>query len=350
MIAKLFQSGWWVAVAALIAVAGILALVVRPGSISRQGDGRDPSTYGFDLSCLQVSGIVAGGMGRDGLHAIDDPETVAGTRVATINEEHRGKLLVGSDRVIGVFINGQARAYPLRLLRWHEVVNDVLGGEPIAVTYSGLSDASAVWRRPLNDNKPMMFGVSGLLFNSNTLIYDRGTTRHESSLWSQLSGHSVSGPLACWKAQLDGVPFDLTMWSDWLNRHPETDVMAPLPEFKRLYKRDPYHSYFGSQSLHFPVDPMPPQNGPNPKERVVVIDAGSQRKVFTLSTLDAETGAGQGSIESTIDGIPVRIHFTTQPPTVRVESAGDPSPRPLSRVAFWFAWHAQFPDDPLATP
>lgn len=350
MIAKLFRSGWWVAVAAVLAVAGILALVVRPGSISSRGDGHDPSTYGFDFGCLQVSGIVAGGMGRDGLHPIDKPETVAGTQVATINEEHRGKLLVGSDRVIGVVINGQARAYPLRLLRWHEVINDVLGGEHIAVTYSGLSDASAVWRRPLIGTQPMMFGVSGLLFNSNTLIYDRGTTAHESSLWSQLSGHSVSGPLACSENRLEGIPFELTQWSGWLNRHPQTDVMAPLPEFKRLYKRDPYHSYFGSQSLHFPVDPMPPEDGPNPKERIVVVDAGSQRRVFAISALAAEAGENQGSVETTIGSVPLRIHFTTEPPTVRLESLEDASPRPLIRVAFWFAWHAQFPVDPLATP
>lgn len=349
MIARLFRSGWWVAVAALLAVVGILALIVRPGAMATQGDGHDPSTYGFDLTCLQVTGIVAGGMGRDGLHAIDAPKTVAGSRVTSINEEHRGKLLVGADRVIGVVINGQARAYPIRLLRWHEVVNDVLGGEPIAVTYSGLCDASAVWRRPLIDTHPMYFGVSGLLFNSNTLMYDRGAAGHQSSLWSQLSGHAVAGPKACNAAHLEGIPFDLALWSDWFRRHPDTEVMTPLPEFKRLYKRDPYHSYFGSQSLHFPVDPMPPQDGPDPKERIVIIEAGSHRTVIPFSALATVAGDDHGAVEMTIGNIPLTIHFATEPATIRLESSVDANPRPLIRVAFWFSWHAQFPGDLLET-
>jgi len=350
VIGRLIRSGWWVVVAALIALVATLALIVRPGPISGIGDGNDPATYGFDLGCLQVSTIVAGGMGRDGLHAVDNPETVGGTQVATINEEHRGKLLVGSDRIIGVVINGEARAYPLRLMRWHEVVNDDLGGESIVVTYSGLGDASAVWRRPVVGGEPLSFGVSGLLFNSNTLIYDQAGSESESSLWSQLGGRAVAGPLACSEAHLDLLPFDLALWSDWLERHPDTDVMAPLPEFKRLYKRDPYHSYFGSQVLHFPVDPMPPADGPGPKDRVVIVENGSQRKIFPLSALAEKAGDSHGVVESTIDGVPFRIHFTTQPATARVEALDDSNQIPVMRIAFWFAWHAQYPNDPLATP
>ena len=115
MIGRLIRSGWWVAVAAIICIVGILALIVRPGSISHLGDGNDPETYGFDLKCLKVSKIVAGGMGRGGLHAIDRPETVRGADIPMINAEQRGKMLVNNDRVIGVAVNGQARAYPLRL-------------------------------------------------------------------------------------------------------------------------------------------------------------------------------------------------------------------------------------------
>ncbi len=350
MIGRLFRSGWWVVGAAVISVAVILALVVRPGSISSLGDGHDPSTYGFDLGCLQVSDIVAGGMGRDGLHAVDNPETVPGAQVATINEEHRGKFLVGADRVIGIVINGEAGAYPLRLMRWHEVINDTLGGEEIAVTYSGLSDASAVWRRPVVGPETLSFGVSGLLFNSNTLIYDHGRSEQESSLWSQLSGRAVAGPMACSEARLEGIPFDLALWSDWLERHPDTDVMMPLPEFKRLYKRDPYHSYFGSEVLHFPVDPMPPDDGPGLKERVVIVEAGAEREVFAISALAANVGEPRGTVDTIIGDVPLRIHFTSVPPTARVQMLAN-SGQPLKiRVAFWFAWHAQFPSDTPTTP
>ena len=350
MIGRLIRSGWWVVAAAIISVVGILALIVRPGSVSHLGDGHDPASYGFDLGCRQISSIVAGGMGRDGLHAVDNPETVPGTQVATINEEHRGKLLVGTDRIIGVVINQEARAYPLRLMRWHEVINDDLGGEEIAVTYSGLSDASAVWRRPVVAGETLSFAVSGLLSNSNTLIYDQAGPERESSLWSQLGGQSVAGPQACAGARMEGIPFDLALWSDWLERHPDTDVMVPLPEFKRLYKRDPYHSYFGSEVLHFPVDPMPPNDGPDAKDRVVIVEAGAARKVFALSALAENISETRGIIDNTIDEVPIRIHFTTEPPTARVEILGDSDHTPVMRMAFWFAWHAQNPSDPLALP
>jgi len=347
VIGRLFRSGWWVAVAAVISVGAILGWVVRPGPVTQRGDGHDPATYGFDLSCLNVSKVVAGGMGRDGLHAIDNPETIPGAQVATINKEHRGKLLVGTDRIIGVSFQGLARAYPLRLMRWHEVVNDTLGGEEIVVTYSGLCDASAVWRRPVNDSGSMVFGVSGLLVNSNTLIYDRGDGLRESTLWSQLGGHAIAGPLACSQSRLEGVPFELASWSDWLERHPDTDVMAPLAQFKRLYKRDPYHSYFGSQVLHFPVDPMPPAEGPEPKERVVIVDTGDHQKVFAISGLAARVGENQGVVTDTVGDIPVKIHFTIEPPTARVEVLDAGREAPVMRIAFWFAWHAQFPNQAL---
>jgi len=350
MIGRLFRSGWWVVAAAVISVGVILAMVVRPGAISTVGDGQDPSTYGFDLTCSRVSGIVAGGMGRDGLHAIDNPAVVSGAQVATINEEHRGKLLVGADRVIGIAVNGHARAYPLRLMRWHEVINDVLGGEEITVTYSGLSDASAVWRRPVIGPETLSFGVSGLLYNSNTLIYDRDHPERESSLWSQLSGRAVAGPLACSEVRLQGMPFDLALWSDWLERYPDTDVLMPLPDLKRLYKRDPYHSYFGSEVLHFPVDPMPPAEGPNAKERVVIIEVGPQREVFALSALAAKVGEPQGTVDAIVGDVPVKIHFTTEPATARLETLGTSEQTPVLRFAFWFAWHAQFPDDTITTP
>lgn len=349
MIGRLIRSGWWVVVAAIISVGVILGLVVRPGSVLNSGDGHDPTTYGFDLGCLRVSEIVAGGMGRDGLHAVDNPQTVAGSNVAAINEEQRGKLLVGDDRVIGVVINGQARAYPLRLIRWHEVVNDDLGGEKIAVTYSGLSDASAVWRRS-NNGDDLKFGISGLLYNSNTLIYDHGTADRNPSLWSQISGHAIAGPMACTESQLQAIQFDLVMWSDWLERHPTTDVMTPLPEFKRLYKRDPYHSYFGSQVLHFPVDPMPPTSGPDPKDRVLIVQSASERKIFALSSLAEHVGAGSGFFDTTVGDSAIRIHFALEPATARIEVLDDSEHMPLMRIAFWFAWHAQFPSDSLTKP
>lgn len=339
---KLLRSGWWVAVAAGAVVVVSLLMLVRPGPSTLRGDGSDPETYGFNLSCLQGpdDAIIGGGMSRDGLRALDEPAMIAGSEVSAANEAQRGKLLVSTDRVIGVEINGEARAYPLRLMRWHEVVNDIVGGSPVAVTYSGLCDASAVWDRMV-DGSTRSFGVSGLVHDSNTIIYDRSSP--EPSLWSQLTGLALAGPAACSGLSLRGLPAEIVAWSDWLNRHPDTLVMTPLADLKRLYKRDPYHSYFGSEMLHFPIDPPPPQDGPAAKDHVAVIELGGQRQVIQLASVPDTT-------QLEIDGVPIRLHAAADPSRVRLETMTGADVQPTLRLTFWFAWHAQNPDDGLWSP
>lgn len=333
----LFRSGWWVVAAAAAILLGTLAWLVRPGPSPLQGDGVDPTTYGFDLSCqlTPAGSIIGGGMARDGLHALEDPPTIQGADVAAFNEAERGKLLVSDDRVIGVHLNDEARAYPLRLMRWHEVVNDTVGGEPIAVSYSGLCDASAVWRRDVG-GAAAVFAVSGLVHDSNTILYDRSTT--QPSLWSQLTGKALAGPAACDRMALEGVPAEVVRWADWFTRHPDTLVMAPLPELKRLYKRDPYHSYFGSQLLHFPVDPQPAPGPPAAKDRVAVIQHRGEHLVVPLTTEDA-------AAHLEMAGDPLTLHISRNGTAARVESVSSHGDRPVLRLAFWFAWYAQNPED-----
>ncbi len=95
---------------------------------------------------------------------------------------------------------------------------------------------------------------------------------------------------------------------------------------------------------------MPPTEGPDAKEQVVIVEAGSQRRVFAISALAANIGEPRGTVDTTVGDVRVRIRFTTEPPSAYLEPLADSVQAPVMRTAFWFAWHAQFPNDPLTTP
>ncbi len=166
-------------------------------------------------------------MNRDGVRALVAPAMIDAAEVDRFNREERGKMLVPDDRVIGVEISGDARAYPLRLMRWHEVVNDVVGGEPIAVTYSPLCDSVAVFSREL-DGIEVELGVSGLLYNSNTLLYDRRSGPPATPLWTPArwspGRRTGAGPARLVPARI------LTTWASWRARHPPPGCWRRCPK------------------------------------------------------------------------------------------------------------------------
>ena len=204
-----FKSGGWVVLLAILlstAIFGYHAVTVLGSRGSRAvGDGRNADTYGFDLSnsVIPRDEIIASGMVKDGIKALLNPDKITAADAARINKDERGKYLVSRDRVIGVYLNGEARAYPVRVLCWHEVINDTLGGIPIAVTYNPLCDSAAVFSRRAGD-EVLEFGISGLLYNSNLLFYDKRPKAEGESLWSQLKMSAIAGPRA--GQELDVLP------------------------------------------------------------------------------------------------------------------------------------------------
>jgi hypothetical protein len=306
-----FASGGWVlALAVTLTVAGTLwnlAPLFDPDRVRPRGDGRDPSTYGFDLTHTLVprGAIVSSGMTADALPALVDPATVE-------PGGWTGRYLVPDDKVIGVVFGGEARAYPLRVLVWHEVVNDSVGNVPIVVTYSPLSHGIAVFDRRLGGST-LTFGVSGLLYQSNMLLYDRREGQRGESLWSQLQARAVSGPAAEIGRTLAVLPVALARWDDWLAAWPQTRVLAPIASEAKNYDKDVYGGYVTSTTLRFPVDPMPPEGGP-PAKSVIFADASSQP--FTI------------------------VPLAVRPGEKRPEVVG-PSTQPVPGLyAFWFAWYA----------
>ena len=280
-----------------------------------RGDGRTTASYGFDLatSLVPAAKIVSSGMVADGLPALVDPTCITPQRVEAINEGERGKYLVPSDRVIGVSLGGETKAYPLRVLVWHEVVNDTVGGIPVVVTYNPLTEGIVVLDRRVGEETPV-FGVSGLLYNSGLLMYDRREGHVGESLWSPLQTRAVSGPAAALGATLRILPSALCRWEDWKNAYPSTTVLSPIEGEKEKYGRDVYGTYFNTDALKFPVDPLPPPGRFSAKTRVLVTGPRDARVVTPLREVTDEQ----------------RPYYVSPEGTTPVAGI----------YAFWFAWYA----------
>jgi len=288
----------WITVLASLGAIAVLAWALAVGlSRSRPiGDGRDPATYGFDLAGLRDEpGLATSGHPRDFLPSLDRPSTIAGAEVAEYNRTHRRRPVVSADRVVGVSIGGESRAYPLPLLESHEVVNDELGGVPIAVSFSPLADAAVVFRREVG-GRTREFALSGLLLDASHLLYDRsspGTAEgaSPSSLWSPIRGRAVSGPDS--GTSIDVVPgVSLTTWSDWLAAHPETTV-ALGDEASRLRGRQiNYARYLESPGVGRPVRGVA-RDEDAPKEPVLLLRAeGGAWRIESLMVLRQSADPG----------------------------------------------------------
>ncbi len=303
------------------------------------GDGRDPATYGFDLQGAPDD-LVAGGLARDAIRALDHPPVWTAEEARAAEEGGHGSKawLLPDDRVVGVVLGGEARAYPEDIVEWHEVVDDTVGGVPIAVSYHPLSDAAVVLDRRAAD-ETLEFGHSGLLLDSTQVLYDRGEDGAE-SLWSPLRREAIAGPAA--GTALAVVPSSFVRWEDWHALHPDTTVLARDEALRRRYKRKPYNQYRGNDLLAFPVDPLPPAGGRRNKAPVLVVAAGGERVVVPLDVVFARAGEG-GRTTIELGGREIEL-WTGRAPSVFVQLPPD-DPTAWSLHCSWFAWYAQYPQD-----
>ncbi len=168
--------------------------------------------YGFDVSNRSVPRheMRSGGPGRDGIPSIDAPRFVSVSEADYMQDE---------DLVLSVTRGGETRVYPFRILVWHEIVNDRIGDEAFMVTYCPLCETAMVFDRTV-DRKLLEFGVSGLLYQSDVLMYDRETE----SLWSQLGMEAVSGPMR--GRTLTWLPAQQMTWARWKTEYPEGRVLS----------------------------------------------------------------------------------------------------------------------------
>ncbi len=213
------RRGWHATVARparwVPAWALLFCILTHPGgqatAADRPASAAPPALNGFVLAPLAVpvDEILRGGPPRDGIPALDDPEAVPVSESPWEDDAF----------VIGVVIDGVARAYPIALLDWHELVNDTLGNRPILVSYCPLCGSALVFDRKM-DGRTHTFGVSGLLYRSDLVLSDQATE----SLWSQISSRAIAGPKTGTRLQV--LRSEMTRWGDWRARYPRTTVLS----------------------------------------------------------------------------------------------------------------------------
>ncbi len=270
--------------------------------------------------------ILDGGPGKDGIPSISKPQFVSAAEA---------DFLQPDSRVIGIETGAKPRCYPLAILNYHECVNDEIGGVPIAVTYCPLCDSSLVFDRRVGE-RTVEFGISGLLYNSNVLLYDRGADELE-SLWSQMKSEAVSGDAS--SAELATIPFEMTTWSDWQSRHPETEVLSTETGFTRDYSHNPYAGYFAEGDFYFPADQLPTGGTPGMRDRILgvwVDDSSRAYPVKEFSSVDEPV-----TIDEELSGKTFRIRYEPEHQTLRVLDRDDGVNHAYS---LWFAWYAFRPE------
>lgn len=210
---------------------------------------------------IPLDEVFDGGPGKDGIPALTEPEFISAGAAEYLSDD---------ELVIGFVHEGEARAYPHQILDWHEIINDRVGDVNISVTYCPLTGTGIGWNREIN-GKVTTFGVSGLLYNSNLIPYDRETD----SNWSQIRLDCVNGELK--GKEVEVFPLLETTWLTWKEMYPSTTVVSQETGYNRGYGRYPYGDYRTAHNyLIFPVA-NEDDRFPN-KERVLgIVQSGSVR-------------------------------------------------------------------------
>ncbi len=223
---------------------------------------------------IRVEEVVWGGVAYEGIPALDDPEVLAA---------EEAEYLSDAEPVFGIAIGGRARAYPLRILDWHEMANDTLAGVSLSLAYCTLCGAGIAYRSRATDGRDYDFGSSGFLMRSNKLMVDRQTR----SLWNQFTGRPVVGRLAARDVRLERLPVVVTTWGDWRSRHPQTTVLSLETGHQRTYTPGAaYGGYFESDRTMFPVREQ--SRVLPPKARIYGLEVEGRAVAYPVATLITE--------------------------------------------------------------
>ncbi|MFJ6944098.1 DUF3179 domain-containing protein [Streptomyces wuyuanensis] len=308
-------------------VIGWQTLADRPDPVTAVQPGQDPS-----LEAL-ADAAVSGGPGKDGIPSIDKPRFVPAGKAGFLDDD---------DPVFGLEYRGEVRAYPQLVLVWHEIVNDTVAGEPLAVTYCPLTGTTIGFRAPPGV-QDLTLGTTGKLVNSNLLMYDRQT----GSEWPQLLGTAVSGPLKGTK--LDTVPLVWTTWKQWRTAHPDTEVLSTDTGALRSYGSDPYGSYPGRSGYYvkggllFPV--LATSDRFDDKHVVIGVRVGGGRLA-----IDKDLVRANRIVRADVGGTQVEARWDEKLGTARVvQRDGDRWVSADFLDAMWFAWYSFYPNSQVRT-
>jgi len=292
-----------------------------PGStvvkqVALQGD--------FNGAKVKKEDLLQGCADIDCIPSIDDPEFESIEQATWLKE---------NDRVFAIDYKGTQRAYPQRILNWHEIVNDTISGDPIIITFCPLCGSALAFERKVN-GIITEFGVSGKLHNSDLVMYDR----YEGNLWQQITGEGIVGPAARREEKLKHVPIITTAWGEWKKEHPDTQVLSRETGHDRNYDQYPYGTYEQDDELYFGVKGLNKQL--QIKTVVYGIELDGKSKAYPESAFDKEQ-----IIEDTVGDIPVRFERkeSGEIKVLNVQTSENIIPIRL----FWFAWAAFHPDTQL---
>lgn len=303
--------------------------------------------------------VLDGGPGKDGIPSVDNPKFSTSAETP--------KFII-DDLVVGIVHNGQARAYPHPILDWHEIVNDEIDDLSVAITYCPLTGTGVGWDRLVN-GQTTTFGVSGLLYNSNLMPYDRVTN----STWSQQRLECVNGRLI--ESTPDIVILTETTLKTWLEAYPDSEIMNNDTGFGRSYGTYPYGDYKTNQErILFPLSNND-NRLPN-KERVLGIIMGKESYAVPFNTSNNETEVLQRSLdgmdiviarntdknfiqafynpdglnfEAINEGVGIMIdsNGNTYDLTGHVldgPNSGTRLEQPVSFIGYWFSWGTFYPE------
>lgn len=332
----------------VLALAGLMAAAAE----ARAAEASDAMRAEFPLADFSIRSVplsefTSGGPPRDGIPPIDRPD------FAQAGSDHPFvERLLGREAVVSVTVNGDARAYPLRILMWHEIVNDEIGGVPVTVTYCPLCNTAIAFDRRLGGpgSQVLDFGTTGRLRHSDLVMYDR----QAESWWQQFTGEALVGTLTGEKLTM--IPSRLESYARFTARHPDGIVLVPSNPRLRDYGRNPYVAYDAEGAVPFLYGGEMPA-GVEPMARVVAYETGQGHAAVTLAALREagrfETGdlvltweAGQASaLDAT------RVAAGRDVGNVVVQRRGpDGGMRDaVHDVTFAFAFHAFRPDAPIHT-
>jgi hypothetical protein len=279
-----------------------------------------PKLNGFEIEPKNPNWehIRGGGPARDAIRSVDAPE---------FSPASQASWAPPPVAAIGLEIDGDARAYPVHLMECHQIVFGTVGGVPVAVTFDPLTAIPLVWERKV-DGRVLEFGVSGLLYLEQFLLFDRETE----SLWAQYDGVAVAGPLAGTK--LRRVPSRQEPVGAWMNRHHSSTVLA-RPERKKIdYRHSPYEAYWASESVPVPV--RAEDRRYHPKEVVLGVEVDGKYRAYLGSILSGE----RGRIVDTFRGQKIRILYDSNVGLFMYEA----SDAVVVTDAYWFAWKSLHPE------
>jgi hypothetical protein len=298
----------------------VVLLLIQLSCINASSAQQTLNGFTIENPLVAVDQIKHGGPPKDGIPALDNPVFI---------DAVDAKQLEPLDRVLGLNYQGEIKAYPIRILDYHEVVNDQFGEHEVVISFCPLCGTGMGFNANIN-GMALKFGVSGLLYNSDVLMYDRQTQ----SLWSQIDQHAINGPL---KGHiLKPLPLENTTWKDWKARYPKTKVLSFDTGHTRNYSQAPYAGYETSESLYFTVSHQDKRF--HPKEITLGLQVNGHFKAYPFSELSKI----ESPLSDIIDGKKFIIYFDIESLSGRIENEqGEPYPV-LS--AYWFAWFAFHPE------